>query len=80
MLSDTRVPNLVVLVISGYVPGHTQSIYPILLRYPGTTVGCFTHTRVCTRVPPRVCTPHTGILKYHALLFWSYPGMYPGTP
>ena len=53
ILTGTRVPKLVVLVILRHAPEYPQSISPkYTLRYPCTIPGCFGHTRVGTRVFP----------------------------
>ena len=68
------IPNLVVLIILGYVPGYqtwlfwpysgvpgyqTCLLWSYSGVYPGTIPVCFGHTRVCTRVPKPDCFGHT---------------------
>ena len=66
ILVGTRVPNLVVLVILGYVPSYQARLFwPYSGRYPGTKPGCFGHTRIGTQVPNQ--------------LVWPYSDRYPGT-
>ena len=79
ILEATRLPNLIVLVILGYTPGYTQSIYP------GTP-------RAFTRVPPKSIYPgisqsiYPGILRVNTrvlLRVYTRGGgrsTYPGTP
>ena len=59
----TRVPNLVVLVILGYVPEYRTWL--------------FGHTRACTRVDCLVILGH--VPDFQTWLFWSYSGIYPST-
>ena len=48
----TWVPNLVVLIIFGYVPGYQMWLFMSKSgMYLGIKVGCFGHTRVGTWVP-----------------------------
>ena len=87
----TRVPNLAILVILGYVPRYQPWLLLLIFRYvlgyqtwlywsypgmyPGAKPGCIGHTR-CTRVP--VILVILGyVAGYKTWLYWSYPGMYP---
>ena len=82
------VPNLVVFVILGCVPGfqtcfgHTRVctrgsnlfVLVIIMYAPRY------HNRVCTRVPNLFVLVVLGYVPgYQTWLFGSYPGMYPGT-
>lgn len=53
ILSGTRVPNLVVLVMLGFKYLCTLGVHT--LGYPATKSSCFGHAQVSTRIPLRVC-------------------------
>ena len=55
MLWGSRVPNLVVLTILGYVPGYKNCLFSSHSgMYKGTKTVCFRHIRVGTQVPESI--------------------------
>ena len=65
------VPNLVVLVKLGYVPGTNPGCFGQLGYVPGP--GRFGHTRLCTRVPNLVVLVILGYVPGYLQSVYQYP-------